>query len=117
MKVVIDLICAIFCFAFIYVALNQFYTFLKIFYFKNGWERKSLLKMYFGWRFSSSEKVNRIEAFPLSYFLHKIDSSDYEAESEEVKVLYQQKYKYEKLLWLLFAISLLSIPLMEYIIT
>lgn len=58
-----------------------------------------------------------IEIFPISYFLYKIDPRGYDAESEVVKLLYQQKYRYEKILWVLFSLGLLSIPLMEYVIT
>ena len=73
--------------------------------------------MYIDWRFSSSQMSDRINAFPFSYFLYKIDARDYEAESEEIKLLYQQKFKYEKIVWILFILFLLAIPLMEYVIT
>ena len=58
-----------------------------------------------------------IDFFPISYLLHKIDNKGYKESSEEIKLLYDQKYKFEKIVWLLFALGLLAIPIIEYVIT
>lgn len=105
------------CILFVYTLLKQFWILVVIFNLKYSNKKKSLFQMYIDWRFSSSQMIDRINAFPFSYFLYKIDARDYEAESEEIKRLYQQKFKYEKIVWILFILFLLAIPLMEYVIT
>lgn len=61
-------------------------------------------------------KGNYINIFPISLFLYKIDSRVFDEECKEVKALYQLKFKYEKKLWSLFALGLLTIPIVEYLI-
>lgn len=76
----------------------------------------NLLREWINIDYSGWFKGHYFDIFPISFFLHLLDKERYSVFSNDVQVMFRQKFKYEMYFWAIFLFGLLLIPVSQILI-
>lgn len=112
MLFILDFIITILVIVGMYSLYKSIVLFFKILLLKEGKQYNGLFQSTFElYSIDNWYNGDFFNIFPISYFFYIIDKNSYNKEKQSIKELFLLKFKYEKILWILFLLGLLAIPI------